>query len=142
MTTAMHDTAPRTEAPPDPRAVLQSVWVFAMLNYLYCDVVTLMHREDLQGFLAGEVGGIRITEGFLLGAGILMEVPIAMVLVSRLAPARVARTANIAAGALMTLVQASSLLMGGPTSFYLFFSVVEISATAFVVYYAWRWRTP
>jgi MFS family permease len=125
------------------RVVLQSVWLFALLNYLYCDVVSLMHRETLTQYLTGRVGDLRITEGFLLGAAVLMEIPIAMVLVSRVAPYRVARTANIVAGAVMTLVQAASLFVGtGPASYYLFFSVLELSATAFVVWYAWRWDRP
>jgi hypothetical protein len=27
-----------------------------------------------------------------------------------------------------------------PSSYYIFFSVMEIASTAFVVVYAWRWR--
>src|SRR3954451_17256148 len=89
----------------DPRVVLQSVWIVAILSYLYCDVLTLMHAEDLRALLTGEVGGMRITEGFLFGAAVLMQIPIAMVLVSRLAPHRVARPACLAAGLVMTAVQ-------------------------------------
>ena len=96
-------TVSETSTRRDPRTVLPVLWVFAVLNYLYCDVLGLMHAPDLQGFLDGEVGGMSITTGFLLGAGVLMEIPIAMVLVSRLAPRRVARPATIVAGALMTL---------------------------------------
>jgi MFS family permease len=125
----------------EPRVVLQSVWIFAVLSYLYCDVLTLMHADDLRNLLAGEVGGMRITEGFLFGAGVLMQIPIAMVLVSRFAPHRVARPACIVAGTVMTAVQALSLLVGnGPAAFYLLYSVIELSATTFVVWYAWRWR--
>ena len=139
-TTAEPRTSIRTQR--DPRVVLQSVWIFAVLSYLYCDVLTLMHAEDLRALLAGEVGGMRITEGFLFGAAVLMQLPIVMVLVSRLAPHRAARPACIAAGVVMTGVQATSLFVGtGVTAFYLLYSVIEISATAFVVWYAWRWRS-
>jgi hypothetical protein len=134
---------PRTSIPTqrDPRVVLQSVWIFTILSYLYCDVLTLMHAEDLRALLAGEVGGMRITEGFLFGAAVLMQIPIAMVLVTRLAPHRVARPACIAAGVVMTAVQAMSLFVGtGVAAFYLLYSVIEISATVFVVRYAWGWR--
>ncbi|GAB6987750.1 DUF6326 family protein [Nocardioides pyridinolyticus] len=98
-----------------------------------------MHRDELQGFLAGEVGGTRITEGFLLGAGVLMEIPISMVLLSRVLRHPAARTANLTAGTIMTAVQVATLGFD-PAPFYLFFSAVEISATVFVVVYAWRWR--
>ena len=70
-----------------------------------------------------------------------MEVPIAMVLVTRLAPRRVARPASIVAGTLMTLVQLGSLGFGSDvTPHYLFFSAVEVSATVAVVVIAWTWR--
>jgi hypothetical protein len=141
MTTLLNEAPPaaprRTRL--GARTVLQSLWVFAMFNYLYCDVMSLMDSDSLRGYLAGDVGGTHITEGFLLGAAFLMEIPMAMVLVSRLAPFRWSRAANLGAGAVMTLVQAATLLAGRPTSFYVFFSVIEISATLCIVWLAWRW---
>ncbi len=142
MTMTATETQPETSTRRDPRAVLPTLWVFAVLNYLYCDVLGLMHAPELQGFLDGTAGGLEITTGFLLGAGVLMEIPIAMVLVSRLAPRRVARPAGIVAGALMTLVQLGSLGFGSEvTPHYFFFSAVEVAATVAVVAIAWRWRS-
>jgi hypothetical protein len=40
----------------------------------------------------------------------------------------------------MTLVQVATLFIGTPTLYYLFCSVVEIGATASIVWLAWRWR--
>jgi hypothetical protein len=65
------------------KALLSTLWVFAMFNYLYCDVVALMDPQLLKQFMTGNVGGMHITQGFLLGAAILMEIPISMVLLSR-----------------------------------------------------------
>ena len=136
------ETTSETSTRRDPRVVLSTLWVFAVLNYLYCDVLGLMHAPDLQGFLDGNVGGLEITTGFLLGAGVLMEIPIAMVLVARLAPHRVARPASIVAGVVMTLVQLASLGFGSDvTPHYLFFSVAEVSATVAIVRIAWTWRS-
>lgn len=141
MTSTLSETATSTRTAHDPRVVLQSVWVVAVLNYLFCDLLGLMHAPDLQGFLDGEVGGIAITTGFLLGAGLLMEIPIAMVLVSRLAPYRIARPAGIVAGTVMTLVQVASLGFGSEvTPHYAFFSLIEVSATVVIVWRAWTWR--
>ena len=67
----------------DIKVKLSTLWLFATLNYLYCDVVTVMDPQKLKQFVAGTVGGMQITQGFLLGAGILVEIPIAMVLISR-----------------------------------------------------------
>jgi hypothetical protein len=123
----------------DMRSKLSTLWLFATLNYLYCDVAGLMDRELLTGYLAGNVGGLEISQGFLLGAGILVEIPIAMVLLSRVLKHRANRWANIAAGTVMTVVQLATLFAGTPTIYYLFFSVIEIATTAFIVWSAWKW---
>ena len=112
---------------------LSIIWTFATLNYLYCDVVTLMDSSKLRGFLAGSVGGLDISQQFLLAAGALVEVPMAMVLVSRLATGRANVIANVVAGLFMTVVQLGTLLAGKPAPYYLFFSAIEIAATAAIV---------
>jgi len=125
------------------RVILSTLWLFAILNYLYCDIVGLMDPDLLKGFLAGNVGGITINQGFLLEASILMEIPIAMVLLSRMLGYRANRVSNIIAGIIMTAVQVSTLFFGSsPTMYYLFFSIIEIATTGFIVWYAWKWPKP
>ena len=121
------------------RSKLSTLWVFATLNYLYCDVVTLMDRNLLKQFLAGNVGGMDVSQGFLLAAGVLVEIPISMVLLSRLLDRPANRWANVVAGAVMTVVQLATLLTRTPTLYYAFFSVIEIATTAVIVWLAWRW---
>jgi threonine/homoserine/homoserine lactone efflux protein len=99
-----------------------------------------MDRELLTGYLAGNVDGLEVSRGFLLGAGVLVEIPIAMVLLSRVLKYRANRWANVAAGTVMTIVQLATLfLAGSPTMYYLFFSVIEIATTAYIVWLAWKW---
>ncbi len=124
------------------QAQFSTLWVFAMFNYLYCDVLAIMDPAVLRQYLAGTVAGMPLTQGFLLGAGILMEIPTAMILLSRILPQRANRLANIIAGALMTAVQVGSLFISSPTPFYVFFSAIEIACTAFIVWYAWTWTAP
>ncbi len=126
----------------DIKARLSVLWIFVMFNYLYCDVLALMNSDYLGQILTGKMAGITLTPGFLLGAGILMEIPTAMVLLSRILQPAANRWANIIAGAFMTVVQISSLFVGsGPGPYYIFFSVVEIACTAFIAWYAWSWAT-
>lgn len=126
----------------DRKVILSTVWIFVMFNYLYCDVVALMDPKLLKQFMTGNVGGIQFTEGFLLGASILMEIPIAMVLLSRILNYKANRWANIVAGTIMTLVQVGSLFGSSPAIYYIFFSIIEISVTALIVWYAWKWSKP
>jgi hypothetical protein len=126
----------------DMKSKLSTLWIFVALNYLYCDVVSLMDPELLPQYLRGNVNGLELTPGFLLGAGILVEIFIAMVLLSRVLPYRANRWANIAAATIMTAVQLATLFAGVPALYYLFFSVIEIATTVLIVWFAWNWREP
>ena len=127
----------------DRKAILSTLWIFAMLNYLYCDIMALMDPELLNQFMTGNVGGIHMTQGFLLQAAILMEIPTAMVLLARVLKYDANRWANIIAGTIMTVVQFSTLFFGStPTFYYIFFSIIEIACTSLIVWYAWKWPNP
>ena len=124
----------------DPKALLSSLWIFATLNYLYCDIMGLMDAHLLNQYLTGTVGGMEMTENFLLGAAVLMEIPIAMVLLSRVLKHKTNRWANIIAGIIMTFIQTATLLVGSPTKYYLFCSMIEIATTIFILWYALKWK--
>lgn len=115
----------------DMKVRLSTLWLFATLNYIYCDVITVMDPANHSP--------IALTQGFLLGAAVLVEIPMAMVLSSRLLPYRANRWANIIAGAVMVVVQLASLFVAVPAMYYVFFSVIEIATTALIVWFAWRW---
>lgn len=124
----------------DRRTVLSTLWIFVTLNYLYCDVLGHMDPDVLNQLLTGDMGFVKITPMFLLGSSFLMEIPIAMVLLSRILNYRPNRILNIAAGSIMTLVQIGSLFAGDLAPYYAFFSAIEITATAYIVWYAFKWK--
>jgi hypothetical protein len=112
---------------------LSTLWVFMMFNYLYCDVITLFDPT-----IASD-----LAPAALLAAAFLMEIPIAMVLLSRVLRHRRSRWANIVAGSFLTLVQVGTLFVGGgPAPYYLFFSAIEIGCLLFIIATAWRWASP
>ena len=132
---------------PDRKTVLSTLWIFAILNYLYADVYTLtfnpvLQPESWKQFLYGNVGGVQLTDGFVLITAVLMETSIAMVLLSRILNYSANRWANVGVGAFHTLFVAWSLLGQTPSIYYLFFSAVEITCTLFIAWYAWQWRIP
>ena len=133
----------RTIEMKDRQAILSTLWIFVMFDYLYCDAISLMDPGFLKQYLTGNVGGMQVTPGFLLGAAVLMEIPIAMVLLSKVLGHKANRWANIIAGSIMTVVQFSTLFFGSsPTIYYMFFSVIEIACTALIVWLAWKWAKP
>jgi uncharacterized membrane protein (DUF485 family) len=121
------------------RVLLSALWVFVMLNYLYADVMSLMDPVLLPQWLAGKVEGITITRPFLFAAAVMMEVPIAMTVLSRVLPQRSNCIANMAAGIFKTLALTLSLFVGKPNAHYLFFALVEIPTTTAIVIIAYRW---
>jgi hypothetical protein len=81
-----------------------------------------------------------IDQKFLFWAGVFMEIPISMILLSRVLKYKANRIANIIAGSIMTIAQTATLFIGTAELHYVFFSCIEIATTAFIVVYAWRWR--
>jgi MFS family permease len=135
-------TTNKTTTRRDRKVILFTLWIFVTLNYLYCDVLGLMNPELLRQYLTGDVNGIHLTQGFLFGAGILIEIPMALALLSRVLEYRANRWANVAAGLVMTVVQCLTLALTPPAGYYIFFSIIEIACTAFIVWYAWTWSRP
>lgn len=121
------------------KELLSTLWIFVTLNYLYCDLIGLMDSNLLKQYLQGSVEGMTINESFLLYAGILMEIPIAMVLLSKILPKNANCWANITAASTKTMVMITTLFLGPATSYYLFFAVIEIATTIFIIVYAIRW---
>jgi len=66
----------------------------------------------------------------------------ALVLLSRVLEYRANRWTNVAAGSVMTVVQCLTLVLTPPAGYYIFFSIIEIACTAFIVWYAWTWPRP
>ena len=126
----------------DIKERLSLFWVFALLNYLYADVVALF----------AIVGSPNLSEAphlppwALMGSALLMEIPIAMIVACRLLPFRANRLTNIIAGGVLTLI--NGLLTFVPPLFgartpalpeYLFFATIETVCTSIIIWQAWTW---
>jgi hypothetical protein len=141
-------TTNTTTALKDRKVILSTLWIFAMFNYVYADILTLYFGAALQPvawkqLLAGQVGAAHISQAFVLVGAIVLETAIAMVLLSRVLPYRANRWANIIAAVIQTVAVAVSLpgqLYGN--LFYAFFSAIEIACTLFIIWHAWTWPRP
>jgi Family of unknown function (DUF6326) len=120
----------------DRKVVLSTLWIFAVLNYLYADVFTLFFNPTAQQETWA------MPPGSVLVFAILMETAIAMVLLSRFLKYGANRWANIIAGIFHTAFVAWSLTGATQPHFYIFFASIEIVCTLFITGYAWKWRNP
>ncbi len=124
------------------KATLSMLWIFLLFNYIYCDLFTAFDPTILKSLVTtGSSGGFEFTQIFLFGFSIIMEIPIAMVLLSRILKPRANRWANIIAGIIMAAVQVASLF-GSPTMYYIFFSIIEIVCLFWIIWSAWKWHDP
>ena len=121
------------------KVLFSTLWIFVTVNYIFCDVFTLFHSESLKQLMTGEMGGMKINQSFLLSFSILMEMPMVMIVLSRILPYKSNRLANIIVALIMTIVQAATLFTDDNTLHYIFFSVVEVGTTSFILYSAWNW---
>ncbi len=126
----------------DMKEKLSLLWIFAMFNYIYADILTLMDSSILKEIMTGSVGGLEMSQGFLLAAAILMETAIVMVFLSRVLKYRANRWANIISGTIHTAAVFLSMFVGTPTLYYMFFGIIEIGTTSSIVWLAWKWHQP
>lgn len=128
----------------DIRERLSLLWLFALLNYLYADVVGLWDIVGTPNF------HVHLPPLALMGAAILMEIPIAMIVASRLLAYRANRLTNIIAGVIVTVVNGfltyvPPLAGWGRTPAlpeYLFFATIETVCTLVIIRLAWTWQGP
>lgn len=123
----------------DTKTRLSTLWIFLTLNLIFCDVFSLHFARDLQNLLNGKVGDTVISQEFLLAFAIIMEIPMLMVLLSRLSAYKTNRILNMAAALLLLFVQTGSLCWGENTLHYKFFSGIEIISCICIFCTAWKW---
>ncbi len=121
----------------DRRVVLSSLWIFVLFNYVYADVAMMNFSPATYAKAAAAM-----SPGLIMAVAGLMEIPIAMVLLSRVLSYRPNRWANLVAGVENTAWVALTLFGGSPPSFYVLIAAIEMASTAFIAWYAWTWRDP
>ena len=119
----------------DMKVRLSTLWVSVMFNMLMADIVTFMNPGALQQMIAGDMG-FQVTQEILLVFSILLEIPIVMILLSRVLHYRPNRWANIIAGVITILFVIGG---GSPYLSYYFFATIEVVTMAFIIWQAWKW---
>lgn len=118
----------------DMKSKLSTLWIFVMFNMVFADIVGFLNPGTLEEMMAMEP-----SQGFLLVFSILLEIPIAMIVLSRILEYKANRWANIIAGAITILW----VIGGGNASVsYIFFATIEVACMLLIIWYAWTWRAP
>lgn len=114
----------------EPRAMLSTLWIVVLINILSADIFSFMLGS------AGEAQ-VSVTPWIMFAFAVIHELPIAMIVLSRVLKRGVARIANyIAAG-----ITALYIIAGGSaTPHYIFFALMELICLFIIVFYAKKWQ--
>ena len=115
---------------------ISTLWIVVMFNMAFADIVGFIQPGALQG--VGGPGGMPITQGLLLVIALLLEIPIAMIFVSRI----LNRGANLWVNTVAAAITAVFVVGGGSMElpFYAFFAIVEVACMALIVWSVWSRR--
>ena len=112
------------------RVRLSTLWIFASINYVYADVVTLFDKTVVTS----------LSQTSLLAFGALVETAFAMIPLSRFLKYRANRWANILVAVIQTVAVVASLLVTVPAGYYILFATIEIATTLVIIWQAWVWK--
>ncbi len=121
------------------RTLLSTLWIVLMLNMIYIDILTQNipgSHEDMLAF----AGDTPIPQLMMIAAFVI-EIPILMVLFSRVLKRSIGRWVNIGAAILMIAFVVGPEI-GNPAvnPHYLFMGAVEVLCMFGVIFIAWRWK--
>ena len=117
------------------RIKLSALWVSLMLTYLLGDVLRIFSGD----FVAGEVSGMQMSQGLMLGMAVLMVIPVVMVFLSLTLMHAVNRWANIILPAFFFVFNAIGLPTY-PSLYDQFLIVVGLAFNLVIVWVAWKWK--
>ena len=117
---------------------LAALWATLTFAYAYADVLGFYSPGNLAEILAGEIGGIPLTQEMLLAMAVLMAIPIVMVFLPLILPAKINRIINLITGIIYIVVLAAASVVA-PTAYYLVFAGIELMCLVLIVWFAYKW---
>lgn len=120
----------------DIREKISILWIVVMINMIFADVLSFMLPGFLNDIMSGNAP-IEITEQILLIFAIILEIPIAMIFLSRVLNPKINRWANILASVITIIFVIGG---GSLTLHYIFFAAIEVIILLVIIRYAWKMK--
>ena len=121
------------------QAKLAAAWTSFMFLYIYVDYFALYKPGFIDDILAGVVFEFQISQTLLTVFLALLAVPILMIVLSVILPARANRVINLAVASVYVPVSAFNAVGESWTVFYGLSIGLEVLLLAFILRYAWTW---
>ncbi len=117
---------------------LATLWTSFMFLYIYVDYFALYMPGKVADILKGKVFVFDITQGFIFIALFLATIPMLMIFLSVILPAKINRLTNIIV-AIVLIPYMLFNLAGEAWPHMVFSAVVEVVLLGLIIYYAWKW---
>jgi hypothetical protein len=121
------------------QAKLAAAWTSFMFLYIYVDYFHLYKPGVIDGILGGAVFEFDISQTLLTAFLTLIAIPILMVTLSMMLPARANRTINLVVASLYIPVSMFNAVGESWTYFYGLSIGLEVLLLAFILRSAWTW---
>lgn len=121
----------------DTKVLLSTLWIVVMINMLKADILSLFIPESAAELARTAAStGVPIPQ-LMLGAAIMGELAIVMIILSRVLQHGVNRWLNIIMGVITI-----AYIWGGAVAYphYTFIAIVETICLLLIIWYAWTWR--
>jgi hypothetical protein len=129
--------------PVSVRTKLAAAWTSFMFLYIYVDYLGLYTPGVIEDILDGVVWKLDITQTFVVGALVLMAIPIFMVVASTTLPARACRIITMGVASLYVLVSIFNVVDESWTYYFALGAALEVAVLALIMRTAWTWpRAP
>lgn len=117
---------------------LAALWTSFMFLYIYVDYFHLYMPGCIKDILAGKVFVFEISSLFLMIAMIFVAIPVLMIFLSVVLPAKTNRITNLVV-AILFIPYMLFNLAGEAWAHMYFAAVLEVALLGLIIRYAWKW---
>ncbi|MGH3504254.1 MAG: DUF6326 family protein [Nocardioidaceae bacterium] len=121
------------------RAKLAAAWTSFMFLYAYVDIIAFFRPGVVEDILAGKVFEFNVSQTLLTTFLALMAIPIFMVVLSMMLPARANRITNLIVASVQIPYAAFNVVGESWTYFYGLGVALEVILLVLILRYAWTW---
>ncbi len=121
----------------DTKVLLSTLWIVVMINMLKADILSLNIPGAAEELARTSTSAGASIPQLMLGGAIMMEISIAMIILSRVLKHSVNRWINI----IISLITIAFVVgCGASYPHYIFIAAVEVICLLLIIWYAWKWR--
>ena len=139
MSTQQRPAGPLENTPVPVQAKLAAAWTSFMFLYIYVDYFHLYKPGSVEDILNGVVWRLDITQTFVVGALILVAIPLFMVVLSTTLPARACRATTMVVASIYVPVSIFNVVGGSWPYFYGLGAALEVGLLVWIIRTAWTW---